>query len=159
MLSLCRVEESSEKFAVNAGISCSNICSGPTVRWAHWSTKASPFFANHGSQPEAYKTQRKDDIRAEQAMLEAEKIRSLQEQLATDIQFMNERSAAYANRKRSMEPGFKEGDEVYILRKHIKTKRPSTKLDFKILGPFRILNKRGGTPRLGQHRTTNPRMK
>jgi hypothetical protein len=40
-----------------------------------------------------------------------------------------------------MEPAFKEGDKVYLLRKHIKTKRPSTKLDFKKLGPFRILNK------------------
>ena len=105
------------------------------------STKTSPFFANHGWQPEAYKTPRKDDIRAEQAVLEAEKIRSLQDQLATDVQFMNERSAAYANRKRSMEPAFKEGDKVYLLRKHIKTTRPSTKLDFKKLGPFKILKK------------------
>lgn len=40
-----------------------------------------------------------------------------------------------------MEPAFKEGDKVYLLRKHIKTKRPSTKLDFKKLGPFKILNK------------------
>ncbi|KFY06188.1 hypothetical protein V491_08796, partial [Pseudogymnoascus sp. VKM F-3775] len=105
------------------------------------STKISPFFANHGWQPEAYKIPRKDNIQAEQAILEAEKIRSLQHQLATDIQFMNERSAAYANKKRSMEPGFKRGDKVYLLRKHIKTKRPSTKLDFKKLGPFKILDK------------------
>ena len=74
-------------------------------------------------------------------MLEAEKIRSLQNQLATDIQFMNERSAAYANKKRSMEPGFRRGDKVYLLRKYIKTKRPSIKLDFKKLGPFKILDK------------------
>ena len=40
-----------------------------------------------------------------------------------------------------MEPAFKEGDKVYLLRKHIKTKRPSTKLDFKKLGPFKILEK------------------
>jgi hypothetical protein len=40
-----------------------------------------------------------------------------------------------------MEPAFKEGDKVYLLWKHIKTKRPSTKLDFKKLGPFKILNK------------------
>ena len=30
---------------------------------------------------------------------------------------------------------------MYLLRKHIKTKRPSTKLDFKKLGPFKILDK------------------
>ena len=40
-----------------------------------------------------------------------------------------------------MEPAFKEGDKVYLLRKHIKTKRLSTKLDFKKLGPFKILKK------------------
>ena len=40
-----------------------------------------------------------------------------------------------------MEPAFKEGDKVYLLWKHIKTKRPSTKLDFKKLGPFKILKK------------------
>lgn len=54
---------------------------------------------------------------------------------------MNERSAAYANKKRSMEPAFNEGDKVYLLRKHIKTTRPSTKLDFKKLGPFKVLKK------------------
>ena len=58
-----------------------------------------------------------------------------------DIQFLNERSAVYANKKRSMEPAFKEGDKVYLLRKHIKTTRLSTKLDFKKLGPFRVLEK------------------
>jgi len=40
-----------------------------------------------------------------------------------------------------MEPAFKEGDKVYLLWKHIKTKRLSTKLDFKKLGPFKILKK------------------
>ncbi len=41
----------------------------------------------------------------------------------------------------SIEPAFKEGDKVYLLWKHIKTKRLSTKLDFKKLGPFKVLNK------------------
>jgi hypothetical protein len=42
-----------------------------------------------------------------------------------------------------MEPTLKEGDKVYLLRKYIKTKRPSTKLDSKKLGPFKILEKIG----------------
>ncbi len=104
-------------------------------------TKVSPFFANYGYQPEAYRHPKPDKSRAEQAQIVVEQLKSFHEQLATDIQFLNERSAAYANRKRSMEPAFKEGDKVYLLRKHIKTKRPSTKLDFKKLGPFKILNK------------------
>jgi hypothetical protein len=104
-------------------------------------TKVSPFFANFGYQPEAYRQPRPDPVRAEQATILVEQIKSFHDQLATDIQFLNERSAAYANTKRSMEPAFTEGDKVYLLRKHIKTTRPSTKLDFKKLGPFRILEK------------------
>lgn len=104
-------------------------------------TKVSPFFANYGFQPEAYRHPRQDDTRAEQAIITVERLKGFHEQLATDIEFLNERSAAYANRKRSMEPALKEGDKVYLLRKNIKTQRPSTKLDFKKLGPFKILEK------------------
>lgn len=104
-------------------------------------TKTTPFQANYGYQPEAYKTPRKDAFRSEQATLTTEKLTAFHKQLATDIQFHNERSAAYANKKRSVEPALKEGDKVYLLRKNIKTTRPSTKLDFKKLGPFKIARK------------------
>ena len=40
-----------------------------------------------------------------------------------------------------MEPSLKEGDKVYLLRKNIKTKWPSSKLDFKRLRLFQILKK------------------
>jgi hypothetical protein len=56
---------------------------------------------------------------------------------------LNERSVAYANKKRSMEPPLRRGDKVYLLRKHIKTKRLSDKLDFKKLGPFKVVEKVG----------------
>ena len=45
----------------------------------------------------------------------------------------------YANIKRMKGPSFKEGDKVYLVRRNIKTKRPSDKLDYKKLGPFPIL--------------------
>ena len=104
-------------------------------------TNVSPFFANYGYDPAAYKTPRKDPIRAENAMIAVDKIRTFQQQLALEIQFRNERSASYANRKRSQEPSLKGGDKVYLLRKHIKTTRPSSKLDWKKLGPYRIITK------------------
>ena len=44
----------------------------------------------------------------------------------------------YANQKRIEGPTFKEGDKVYLVRRNIKTKRPSDKLDYKKLGPFLI---------------------
>lgn len=38
-------------------------------------------------------------------------------------------------------PSFKEGDKVYLARKNIKTKRPSDKLDYKQIGPFKVKRK------------------
>ncbi|KFY46529.1 hypothetical protein V494_00438, partial [Pseudogymnoascus sp. VKM F-4513 (FW-928)] len=55
---------------------------------------------------------RPDESQAKQALIVVEQLKSFHEQLATDIQFLNDRSAAYANRKRSIEPAFKEGDKI-----------------------------------------------
>src|SRR5436190_13144401 len=49
--------------------------------------------------------------------------------------------AHYANAKRSTEPSYEEEDKVYLLRKNIKMMQLSDKLDFKRLGPFRIVEK------------------
>jgi predicted DNA-binding protein YlxM (UPF0122 family) len=67
----------------------------------------------------------------------------LHKQLATDIEFNNSKTAVYTNKKRSQGPLLKKGDKVYLLRKHIKTRRLSTKLDFKKLRLFEILEKVG----------------
>jgi hypothetical protein len=52
--------------------------------------------------------------------------------------FVAERNAYYYNEKRSQGPTLKEGDRVYLLCCNIDTKRPSSKLDYKKLGPFKI---------------------
>ena len=106
-------------------------------------TGTSPFFANYGYEPEPYRQPRKDEIRAQQALILVDKLKQLHRHLATNIEFGNQKTAEYANKKRSMEPSLKKGDKVYLLRKNIKTKRPSTKLDFKKLGPFQVLEKTG----------------
>jgi len=52
--------------------------------------------------------------------------------------------AAYfeqANKARIPAPKLEVGDEVWLLHCHVKTSRPYTKLDFKHLGKFRILQK------------------
>ena len=46
--------------------------------------------------------------------------------------------AIYYNKKRSKGLALREGDLAYLLRKNIKTKRPSNKLDFTKLRPFKI---------------------
>jgi len=51
--------------------------------------------------------------------------------------------AKFANKGRSKGLDFKERGTAYLLRRNIKTKRPSDKLDFKKLGPFKIKKKLG----------------
>ena len=45
----------------------------------------------------------------------------------------------YANNKRIKGLILKKGDRVYLNRKNIVTRRPNRKLDYKKLGPFRII--------------------
>jgi hypothetical protein len=102
------------------------------------STKVSPFFANYGFNPEAYRTSLSSAHQSAEATVRAEELKALHQQLASDIRFYAERSASYYNEGRSVGPTLKEGDKVYLLRKNIQTKRPSSKLDHKKLGPFKI---------------------
>ena len=48
----------------------------------------------------------------------------------------------YADKKRVEGLTLKEGNKVYLRRKNLKTTRPSEKLDYTKLGPFRILKKK-----------------
>ena len=73
----------------------------------------------------------------------ATQIHQLHEKLKTNIEFLSQRMAKYANKKRIEGPILREGDPVYLLRKNIKTKRPSKKLDHTKLGPFKIKDKLG----------------
>jgi transposase InsO family protein len=106
-------------------------------------TKVSPFYANYGYDPEAYQTPLQTSALAQDAMIQVDNLKSLHEELATDIRFLSQRSASYYNAGRSMGPTLKKGDKVYLLRKNVKTKRPSDKLDHKKLGPFEIEEVRG----------------
>ena len=47
------------------------------------------------------------------------------------------------NRHHLTPPHFKIGDYVWLLRRNIKTSRPSDKLNYRRLGPFKILDLRG----------------
>ena len=72
-----------------------------------------------------------------------ERLTSLHDQLSKELEFIAERSAKHANRKRSEGPDLQKGDMVYLLRRNIKTKRPSDKLDHTKLGPYKIEEKLG----------------
>jgi hypothetical protein len=95
-----------------------------------------PFYANFGREPRL--TTDSEGYLPTKALTVAKEMRSLHQQLQSDIQFLNKRMAINANKKRVEGPTLKEGDRVYLWRQNIKTKRASKKLDFLKLGPFKI---------------------
>jgi hypothetical protein len=63
--------------------------------------------------------------------------------LKWDIKRLNKTAKRYYDKKRIEGPILKGGDKIYLLRRNIKIKRPSSKLDFTKLGPFEIEEKKG----------------
>jgi transposase InsO family protein len=104
------------------------------------STQMSPFYANYGFEPEINKTPREGPL-AEKAILTAEQLQALHEEMRRQLEFVRERMAKYYNQNRLEGPNLEEGDMVYLLRRGMETTRPSNKLDYKKLGPFRIKKK------------------
>jgi hypothetical protein len=101
----------------------------------------SPFYANYNYKPEAYKHPRKDPTQAERTVIAVTKLKELQKSLKKELEFVNNRMMAYANKKRNIKPSLRKKDLAYLLYRHIKTKQPSDKLDFKKLRPYKILER------------------
>jgi hypothetical protein len=107
-------------------------------------TKVSPFFGNYGYHPRAFNDLienkntnppgNKDSI---------ESLQQLHEQLRGEIAYAQATQSEYANKKRLPDLRLNTGDKVWLRRKNIKTTRPSSKLDWKYLGPYTIIQKVG----------------
>jgi hypothetical protein len=76
---------------------------------------------------------------AEKAKVTVKKLKDLHQELTRDIEWMLLRSSLYYNNKRLGGPRLRERNQVYLLRRNIKTTRLSDKLDYKKLGPFKIV--------------------
>jgi hypothetical protein len=116
----------------------------PMAQWAYNSatregTSTTPFEANYGYNP----TMRDGDDESGPplALQTSTRLRKLHKDLQEELTFLNARMTHYANKKRLKGPTLQEGDKVYLLRRNIKTKRPSEKLDWKKIGPFKIKKK------------------
>jgi len=122
----------------------------PTAQFAYNSSKSeatgyTPFFANYGYEPTAYGEPRTGiDSMSESAIKKAEALKTLHKMLIEIITVRNEKTRIQANKNRVEGPTFKEGDKVFLKRGiHIKTNRPSGKLDHLRLGPFKVIEVRG----------------
>ena len=104
----------------------------------HSSTQKTPFFANYGFHPRFDFDQMTTPLNptAEKLVLDLQKLhRDVKEQLKAAQENMKK----FANIRRISAPLFKPGNLVWLLRKFVKTTRPCDKLDFKKLGPFKVL--------------------
>src|SRR5256886_12448078 len=102
-------------------------------------TGLSPFYANYGFEPEAYREALPTERWAQASKISVDKLKSIHEQLSKEIAFISMQTSKYYDQRRKDAPILKKGDKVYLLRRNIKTKRPSNKLDFTKLGPFKIM--------------------
>jgi hypothetical protein len=126
---------------------------------SHEVTKITPFEAILGYTPEAYHEPRSQARDSQYAEVDANLIKHTLKLCSLDIQFFAERNAHYYNLKRLEGPRLKEGDKVYLTRRNIKTTRPSDKLDWKKIGPFKIekvIGKVNYRLKLPQHMRINP---
>ena len=63
----------------------------------------------------------------------------LHKELQKNIQFLSKRFVLYVNKKRNKDFTLKEKNKVYLLKRNIKTKRLSNKLNYIKLKSFKIL--------------------
>jgi len=72
-----------------------------------------------------------------------EEMSQLHESLKNEMVAAQLRQKEYYNLHRKPDPNLQSGDMVWLLRGNIKTMRPLKKLDYKKIGPFKILAKIG----------------
>jgi hypothetical protein len=105
-------------------------------------TKASPFFANYGYQPETQWI-RPAASEANFSNPASEKLlarwKGIWEMLQENTHDAQQRMAKWYNTKVQEQPKFKVGDKVMINARNFRTKCPSKKLDHKKIGPVKVV--------------------
>jgi hypothetical protein len=104
------------------------------------STKITPSYANFGFTPDAYRESRNGPL-APAAILASDQLKNLHEEMRTELSFVQKMHKKYYDQKRLKGPTFSEGDMVLLATKNINTKRPNKKLDYKYIGPYKVLEK------------------
>jgi hypothetical protein len=106
-------------------------------------TGLTPFFANYGYHPR-YEFLAADDKPKQKALKSfVDQLDQLEKHIQAEITWANAAYSEQADQHRSAPPVLNPGDEVWLLSRHIRTQRPSKKLDFKRLGRFKILERVG----------------
>lgn len=103
-------------------------------------TGMTPFFANYGHHPAAHNppTGPGTAVRNPASRLYAHWMTQVHEEAKKNLEAAKARMKHWADKHRKDAPVFVEGQLVLLNAKHIRTRRPSKKLDKKMLGPFTI---------------------
>jgi hypothetical protein len=88
--------------------------------------------------PEAYRLAVTLEVNNQVVTLQVLDLKVFHEELAADLVFFTKRAVSYYNAYYSIKPMLKERNKIYLIQRNIQTKQPSTKLDHKKLGLFKI---------------------
>lgn len=109
------------------------------------STRVSPFFANYGQHPrmgfepptgtDRPRHQRNQVLEANEF---ADKMSKVEQHVRDELRWAQAVYEETANRHRKPAPAYRVGDRVWLDTRHVATRRPSKKLDWKNVGPFVI---------------------
>ena len=104
----------------------------------HSSTRHTPFFTNYGRHPkfDTFHFTREKNLVAEDL---AHHLADLREELTTRLQEAQVRHKNNVDHYRIQHPPYKVGDQVWLLRRNLRSTRPSRKLDYHRFGPFPIV--------------------
>jgi hypothetical protein len=101
-------------------------------------TKILLAYATYKYNPEAYRLVITSEVNNQAASLQVLDLKVFHEKLVIDLVFFMKKIVSYYNRYYNIKPTLKEKDKIYLIQRNIQIKQPSTKLDHKKLGLFKI---------------------
>lgn len=109
----------------------------------HSSTNTTPFYAVYGYHPRLSVVLPRSNKDHTPADLRITNLHELHENMKFHIAQAQEKHQEFYNRKVIEGPKFNIGDKVWLSSSNLKSQRPTPKLDYKRLGPFKIIAKIG----------------
>jgi hypothetical protein len=102
-------------------------------------TRVTPFCANCGYHPHFKPNLGGMDARTPKISDYISTLTNLHVEIRAEIHYAQASQAEQANKSQYPDPILRPGDSVWLRRKHVKTMCPSNKLDYKLIGPYTIL--------------------
>jgi len=112
----------------------------------HSATHTTPFYANYGFHPNFLPTDLILPVALDTTALKrVELIKAIQKELVIHLRDAAVQMKIYADRKRQHIEPFKKGDLVFLSLKDVQTQRPSQTLDYRNMGPLKVIETIGET--------------